>query len=148
MQFDGAIGLLNDLKKLNMTPTAGMYNAIMDGYFQEKNTSGALMVLEQMKLADVKPDSATYSCLISNCDNEDQITKTINVVSRQSKAKESGFVCTRFIGNNPAKGWVICSSLLTTSLNATKGEKLAILQPRKNERSRKRSKDVSHETSD
>ncbi|KAJ6887042.1 hypothetical protein NC651_027408 [Populus alba x Populus x berolinensis] len=128
--FDGAIGLLNDLKKLNMTPTAGMYNAIMDGYFQEKNMSGALMVLEQM--ADVKPDSATYSCLISNCDNEDQITKTINVVSRQSKAKESRFVCTRFIGNNPAKGWVICSSLLTTSVsNATKGEKLAILQPGK-----------------
>lgn len=73
--FDGAIGLLNDLKKLNLTPTAGMYNAIMDGYFREKNISGALMVLEQMKLADVKPDSATYSCLISNCDNEDQITK-------------------------------------------------------------------------
>ncbi|KAI9385953.1 hypothetical protein POPTR_011G133100v4 [Populus trichocarpa] len=33
--FDGAIGLLNDLKKLNLTPTAGMYNAIMDGYFRE-----------------------------------------------------------------------------------------------------------------
>jgi len=43
----------------------------------QKNISGALMVLEQMKLADVKPDSATYSCLISNCDNEDQITKVI-----------------------------------------------------------------------
>jgi pentatricopeptide repeat protein len=43
----------------------------------QKNISGALMVLEQMKLADVKPDSATYSCSISNCDNEDQITKVI-----------------------------------------------------------------------
>ena len=43
----------------------------------QKNISGALMVLEQMKLADVKPDSATYSCLISNCDTEDQITKVI-----------------------------------------------------------------------
>ncbi|KAJ6293213.1 hypothetical protein OIU78_025239 [Salix suchowensis] len=82
--FDGAFGLLNDLKKLNLTPTASMYNAIMDGYFQEsssyaecpsENISGAIMVLEQMELAGVKPDSATYSCLISNCGNEDQITK-------------------------------------------------------------------------
>ncbi|KAL9345904.1 hypothetical protein Peur_060757 [Populus x canadensis] len=77
------------------------------------------------------------------------VKQMINVVSRQSKAKESRLLCTRFIGNNPAKGWVICSSMLTTSQsNATKGEKLAILQLRKNESSRKRSKDVSHETSD
>ena len=42
------------------------------------------MVLEQMELADVKPDSATYSCLISNCGNEDQITKVIwNLYSSQ-----------------------------------------------------------------
>jgi hypothetical protein len=35
MQFEGAYGLLDDLKKLNLAPTASMYNAIMGGYFRE-----------------------------------------------------------------------------------------------------------------
>ncbi|CAK7338355.1 unnamed protein product [Dovyalis caffra] len=85
--FEGAYGLLNDLKKLNLTPTASMYNAIMGGFFREvasenilpalfhKNITGALMVLDQMELADVRPDSSTYFYLISNCDNEDKINK-------------------------------------------------------------------------
>jgi hypothetical protein len=33
------------------------------------------MVLKQMKLADVKPDSQTFSYLISNCDREEDIIK-------------------------------------------------------------------------
>ncbi|XP_018810795.2 pentatricopeptide repeat-containing protein At4g04790, mitochondrial [Juglans regia] len=73
--FNCAYGMLKDLEKINLTPTAGMYNAIMAGYFREKNTYGALMVLKQMKLADVKPDSQTFSYLISHCDREEDIIK-------------------------------------------------------------------------
>ncbi|KAG2682152.1 hypothetical protein I3843_11G179100 [Carya illinoinensis] len=73
--FKGAYSMLEDLKKINLTPTAGMYNAIMAGYFQKKNTYAALMVLKQMKLDDVKPDSQTYSYLISHCDCEEDIIK-------------------------------------------------------------------------
>lgn len=35
MQFEGAYGMLKDLEKMNLTPTANMYNAIMAGYFRE-----------------------------------------------------------------------------------------------------------------
>lgn len=35
LQFDGAYDLLKDMKKINLTPTAGIYNAIMGGYFRE-----------------------------------------------------------------------------------------------------------------
>ncbi|KAK7856947.1 pentatricopeptide repeat-containing protein [Quercus suber] len=73
--FEGAYGMLEDLEKMNLTPTANMYNAIMAGYFREKNTYGALMVLRKMELADVKPDSQTFSYLISNCDREEDIIK-------------------------------------------------------------------------
>lgn len=34
-----------------------------------------MMVLKQMELADVKPDSQTLSYLISNCDREEDIIK-------------------------------------------------------------------------
>jgi hypothetical protein len=43
----------------------------------QKNIRGALMVLKQMKLADVKPDSSSYSYLISNCNNEEEIIKVV-----------------------------------------------------------------------
>ncbi|XP_048327148.1 pentatricopeptide repeat-containing protein At4g21880, mitochondrial isoform X3 [Ziziphus jujuba] len=33
--FDGAYGMLNDLEKMNLKPTANMYNAILRGYFRE-----------------------------------------------------------------------------------------------------------------
>lgn len=35
MQFEGAFGMLKDLEKMNLTPTASMYNAIIAGYFRE-----------------------------------------------------------------------------------------------------------------
>ncbi|KAH7533170.1 hypothetical protein FEM48_Zijuj04G0101900 [Ziziphus jujuba var. spinosa] len=34
-KFDGAYGMLNDLEKMNLKPTANMYNAILRGYFRE-----------------------------------------------------------------------------------------------------------------
>lgn len=35
MQFDSAYSLLDDLKEMNLMPTASMYNAIMAGYFRK-----------------------------------------------------------------------------------------------------------------
>lgn len=73
--FDGAYSLLDDLKDMNLMPTANMYNAIMAGYFRKKDVQGALMVLNEMEQANVKPDSQTFSYLIHNCSNEEDIIK-------------------------------------------------------------------------
>ncbi|XP_077219866.1 pentatricopeptide repeat-containing protein At4g04790, mitochondrial-like [Tasmannia lanceolata] len=73
--FDGAHNLLKDMEDMNMMPTANMYNIIMAGYFREKNIHSGLMVLKQMELANVHPDSETFSYLISNCDCEEDIVK-------------------------------------------------------------------------
>ncbi|XP_065862261.1 pentatricopeptide repeat-containing protein At4g04790, mitochondrial-like isoform X2 [Euphorbia lathyris] len=73
--FAGAYDLLDEVKNLKFTPTPSMFNAIMAGYFREKNINGAITVLKKMALAGVKPDPQTYSLLIANCDNEDHIVK-------------------------------------------------------------------------
>ncbi|KAJ7948482.1 Pentatricopeptide repeat-containing protein [Quillaja saponaria] len=73
--FVGAYDMLDGLEKMSLKPTASMYNAIMAGYFRERNISSGLKVLERMKRADVKPDSQTFSYLISNCENEEDIMK-------------------------------------------------------------------------
>ncbi|CAI0380124.1 unnamed protein product, partial [Linum tenue] len=74
-QFDLAYAMLEDLKNRGFKPTATMFNVIMGGFFRQKNTYSALKVLKDMELADVKPDSQTYSYLIGNCVSEDQIVK-------------------------------------------------------------------------
>ncbi|KAK9212546.1 hypothetical protein WN943_001928 [Citrus x changshan-huyou] len=74
-KFDSAYSLLDDLKEMNLMPTASMYNAIMAGYFRKKDVQGALMVLKEMEQANVKPDSQTFSYLIHNCSNEEDIIK-------------------------------------------------------------------------
>ncbi|CAO2835964.1 unnamed protein product [Amaranthus hypochondriacus] len=73
--FDGAYAVLKDLGKMNLLPSASMYNAILGGYFREKNMGGMLKVLEEMKDADVKPDSQTFGYLISTCTSEEDIIK-------------------------------------------------------------------------
>ncbi|PKU85832.1 Pentatricopeptide repeat-containing protein [Dendrobium catenatum] len=73
--FEGAYNLLKDAREMKVIATAGMYNALMAGYFREKNNHGALMVLQQMQDLDIKPDSETYSYLISNCGSEEDIVK-------------------------------------------------------------------------
>ncbi|KAG0499445.1 hypothetical protein HPP92_004136 [Vanilla planifolia] len=73
--FESAFNFLNVAREMKVVPTAGMYNAILAGYFREKKDHGALAVLQQMKDADVKPDSETYSYLISNCRSEKDIVK-------------------------------------------------------------------------
>lgn len=35
LQYEGAYSMLSDLEKMNLAPTAAMYNAIMTGYFRE-----------------------------------------------------------------------------------------------------------------
>ncbi|KAL0320763.1 UNVERIFIED_CONTAM: Pentatricopeptide repeat-containing protein, mitochondrial [Sesamum radiatum] len=73
--FVGAYGLINDLERMNLTPTASMYNCILSGYFREKDIQSARNVLKQMEDADVKPDALTYSCLIANSHCEKDIIK-------------------------------------------------------------------------
>ncbi|EOY12569.1 Tetratricopeptide repeat-like superfamily protein, putative isoform 1 [Theobroma cacao] len=73
--FEGAYAMLNDMKKMKVMPTASIYNAIMAGYFREKNSSAALKVLKKMECEDIKPDAQTFSYLIGNCDCEEDISK-------------------------------------------------------------------------
>lgn len=71
--FERAYKMVNELHELGFKPTTAMYNAIMAGYFREKNISGALRVLKHMQEANVKPDSQTFSYLIGNCETKDDI---------------------------------------------------------------------------
>ncbi|XP_042479017.1 pentatricopeptide repeat-containing protein At4g04790, mitochondrial-like isoform X2 [Macadamia integrifolia] len=73
--FQSAYKMLKELEDLNLVPSSNMYNAIMAGYFREKNISGGLMVLKQMERAGVKPDTQTFSFLIGNCESEEDIKK-------------------------------------------------------------------------
>ncbi|KZV27245.1 Tetratricopeptide repeat-like superfamily protein isoform 1 [Dorcoceras hygrometricum] len=63
---------------MKLIPTASMFNAIMAGYFREKNASRAMHVLKQMEDAKVKPDALTFACLINNSPSERHITKFHN----------------------------------------------------------------------
>ncbi|KAM1582839.1 hypothetical protein ACFX10_030524 [Malus domestica] len=73
--YEGAYSMLRDVEEMNLAPTTSMYNAIMGGFFREKNIYGGLRVLQQMKAANVKPDSQTFSYLITNCNSEKDINK-------------------------------------------------------------------------
>ncbi|XP_028237932.1 pentatricopeptide repeat-containing protein At4g04790, mitochondrial-like isoform X2 [Glycine soja] len=73
--FEGAYRMIADLEDMNFKPTTNMYNAIMAGYFREKNIRGGLRVLNQMRGANVKPDSHTFYYLIQNCETEEDIIK-------------------------------------------------------------------------
>ncbi|KHN46552.1 Pentatricopeptide repeat-containing protein, mitochondrial [Glycine soja] len=79
MQFEGAYRMIADLEDMNFKPTTNMYNAIMAGYFREKNIRGGLRVLNQMRGANVKPDSHTFYYLIQNCETEEDIIKCVVV---------------------------------------------------------------------
>ncbi|KFK28771.1 hypothetical protein AALP_AA7G044600 [Arabis alpina] len=73
--FEGAYDMLGSLKNFNLAPTTSMFNSILAGYFREKKMDRALMVLKEMKEADVKPDSVTYSYLINYCGQEEAIAE-------------------------------------------------------------------------
>ncbi|CAN8325536.1 unnamed protein product [Cochlearia groenlandica] len=73
--FKGAYNMLAILKSFNLVPTSTMYNSILAGYFREKKVNRALMVLKEMKEADVKPDPTTFSYLINYSDQEEAIAE-------------------------------------------------------------------------
>ncbi|OEL36115.1 Pentatricopeptide repeat-containing protein [Dichanthelium oligosanthes] len=64
--FEGAYNILTDAEESGEISTVSLYNAIMLGYYREKNHNGAQMVMSQMQIAGVKPDSETFSYLIAN----------------------------------------------------------------------------------
>ncbi|KAM3296085.1 hypothetical protein ACQJBY_038435 [Aegilops geniculata] len=80
--FEGAYTILTDAEESGETSTVSLYNVIMAGYFREKNHNGAQMVMSQMQIAGVKPDSETFSYLISNCDCEEKISKYLDELRR------------------------------------------------------------------
>ncbi|XP_027346358.1 pentatricopeptide repeat-containing protein At4g04790, mitochondrial-like [Abrus precatorius] len=73
--FEAAYKMIGDLEEMNFKATSGMYNAIMAGYFREKNISGGLKVLKHMRDANIKLDSHTFFYLIYNCETEEDIIK-------------------------------------------------------------------------
>ncbi|KAK6132919.1 hypothetical protein DH2020_033303 [Rehmannia glutinosa] len=79
--LEGANGLIRDLPKMDVKPTAGMYNIILAGYFREKNIQRAMNVLKQMEDSDVKPNALTYSYLIGNSHCEKDIIKFFDDMS-------------------------------------------------------------------
>nr|XP_011460991.1 PREDICTED: pentatricopeptide repeat-containing protein At4g21880, mitochondrial-like isoform X2 [Fragaria vesca subsp. vesca] len=89
--YVGAYSMLHDLEKMKVKPTVAMYNAIMVGYFREKNMSRGLQVLKEMKVANIKPDSQTFSHLITNCNSEEDINMYYE------EMKQSGIQATKHV---------------------------------------------------
>ncbi|KAF0925028.1 hypothetical protein E2562_015336 [Oryza meyeriana var. granulata] len=73
--FEGAYNILTDAEVSGDISTVSLYNAIMLGYFREKNHNAAQMVRAQMQIARVKPDSETFNYLILNCESEEKISE-------------------------------------------------------------------------
>ncbi|ERN17305.1 hypothetical protein AMTR_s00037p00059950 [Amborella trichopoda] len=125
--FEGAYNFLTDLEDMNMMPTANMYNAIMAGYFREKNTRSGLMVLKQMEHADVKPNSETFFHLISNSECEEDLNKYyeemkklgIQVTKHVHMALINAY--TNFGKFDKAKQVVIDHRILDKNMNEIKG---------------------------
>ncbi|XP_013700112.1 pentatricopeptide repeat-containing protein At4g21880, mitochondrial-like isoform X2 [Brassica napus] len=100
--FEGAYNMLGNLKNFNLAPNSSMYNSIMAGYFREKNVNKALMVLKEMKEADVKPDSVTFSYLINYCDQEEAIAEYYK------EMKEAGVQASKHIYMSLIKAYASC----------------------------------------
>ncbi|KAM3302517.1 hypothetical protein P3S67_017019 [Capsicum chacoense] len=119
--FEGAYGMLKDLEKFNVRPTPGMYNAIMAGYFREKDTRAALEVLKKMDDANVKADSQTSGYLIANCSSEDDISKVLNFTSEFNTLISTDKTC--IYGPNK---W-ICSFWTVSGVPLTKHVYMALI---------------------
>ncbi|CAN7071100.1 unnamed protein product, partial [Brassica oleracea var. botrytis] len=100
--FEGAYNMLGNLKNFNLAPNSSMYNSIMVGYFREKNVNKALMVLKEMKEADVKPDSVTFSYLINYCDQEEAIAEYYK------EMKQAGVQASKHIYMSLIKAYASC----------------------------------------
>ncbi|KAF8096930.1 hypothetical protein N665_0298s0003 [Sinapis alba] len=100
--FEGAYNMLGNLKNFNLAPNSSMYNSIMAGYFREKNVNKALMVLKEMKEAEVKPDSVTFSYLINYCDQEEAIAEYYK------EMKQAGVQASKYIYMSLIKAYASC----------------------------------------
>ncbi|KAJ1277772.1 hypothetical protein BS78_04G028900 [Paspalum vaginatum] len=89
--FEGAYNVLADAEESGEVSTVSLYNAIMLGYYKEKNHNGAQMVMSQMQIAGVKPDSETFSYLIVNCESDVNISKYLD------QLRQDGIQMTRHI---------------------------------------------------
>ncbi|GAU46174.1 hypothetical protein TSUD_93610 [Trifolium subterraneum] len=103
--FQRAFEMVNELQEMNFKPTTAMYNAIMAGYFREKNISGALKVLKHMQDVNLKPDSQTFTYLFSNCGNEEDINRYYE------ELKQSGTHPTKQIFMALINGYAACGEL-------------------------------------
>ncbi|WJX50823.1 hypothetical protein P8452_37074 [Trifolium repens] len=103
--YQRAYEMVSELQEMNFKPTTAMYNAIMAGYFREKNISGALKVLKHMQDANLKPDSQTFSYLFTNCDKQEDINKYYE------EMKQSGTAPTKQIFMALINGYAACGEL-------------------------------------
>ncbi|TKY48979.1 Pentatricopeptide repeat-containing protein mitochondrial [Spatholobus suberectus] len=103
--LEGAYKMLEDLEELNLKPAAGMYNVIMAECLREKNISDGVRVLEHMQCADIKPDSQTFSYLISNSKTKEDIVKYYE------ELKQSGIVATKQIFMALVNAYAACGQL-------------------------------------
>ncbi|KAJ1393174.1 Tetratricopeptide-like helical domain superfamily [Sesbania bispinosa] len=102
--IEGAYKMLDDLKEIHVNPTTGMYNAIMAECFLEKNIDG-VRVLEHMLCSGIKPDSQTFSYLISNSETEEDIVKYYE------ELKQSGIRATKQIFMALINAYAACGQL-------------------------------------
>ncbi|XP_047147833.1 pentatricopeptide repeat-containing protein At4g04790, mitochondrial-like isoform X2 [Vigna umbellata] len=103
--FEGAYKIIGDLEEMNVKLTANMFNAIMAGYFREKNISAGLRVLKHMLGANVDPDSQTFSYLINNCETEEDIMKYCD------EMKQSGIQPTKQVFMALVHSYAACGNL-------------------------------------
>ncbi|KAL1201774.1 Pentatricopeptide repeat-containing protein [Cardamine amara subsp. amara] len=100
--FEGAYNMLGNLKNFNLEPNSSMYNSILAGYFREKKMNRALMVLKEMKEADVKPDAMTFSYLINYCDQEEAIAEYYE------EMKQAGLQANKHVYMSLIKAYASC----------------------------------------
>ncbi|XP_052734330.1 pentatricopeptide repeat-containing protein At4g04790, mitochondrial isoform X2 [Vigna angularis] len=103
--FEGAYKIIGDIEEMNVKLTANMFNAIMAGYFREKNISAGLRVLKHMQGANVDPDSQTFSYLINNCETEEDIMKYCD------EMKQSGIQPTKQVFMALVHSYAACGNL-------------------------------------
>ncbi|XP_027911022.1 pentatricopeptide repeat-containing protein At4g04790, mitochondrial-like isoform X3 [Vigna unguiculata] len=103
--FEGAYKIIGDLEEMNVKLKTNMYNAIMAGYFREKNISAGLRVVKHMQDANVPPNSQTFCYLIHNCETEEDIMKYCD------EMKQSGIQPTKQVFMALVNSYAACGKL-------------------------------------
>ncbi|KAH7528851.1 hypothetical protein FEM48_Zijuj05G0121600 [Ziziphus jujuba var. spinosa] len=97
--FDGAYGMLNDLEKMNLKPTANMYNALLGGYFRElvsfvSSDAFADPVFVHLKRQD-QPNAKSLSEIFNPRRDEALSVFLIDPAKQANLSKLSGLVAAR-----------------------------------------------------